>query len=155
MGGEIAPSSSPVNRKQHRDVDRHRQRTVSTSHRDSVERHGTPRADMRQINRDSEMRDHRDRKHHDHESHHRHASDHRRAEPATNGSVETDQMMVLVFKPVRESLKRIKATTKSAIPDSQFRANELRKLLTEIGAFIGQQVADVEEAHEAMEKRFW
>ena len=158
---DLKPSDSPVlssaRKQQHRDVDRHRQRTVSSSHRDSLERHGTPKADSRHHGRESESRDHRDRKHRDdHEAHHRHASDIRRPESATNGSsVETDQMMVLVFKPVRESLRRIKATTKSAIADNQQRANELRTLLTEIGKFIAEQVADLEEAHVSMEKRFW
>ena len=64
-------------------------------------------------------------------------------------------MMALVFKPVRDNLKRIKATTKSAIPDNQQRANELRTLLTDIGKFIAEQVADLEEAHASVEKRFW
>ncbi|RMD40842.1 hypothetical protein DV735_g4299, partial [Chaetothyriales sp. CBS 134920] len=158
---DLKSSDSPISnsaRKQHRDIDRHRQRTASTSHRDSVERYGTPRADSRHHGRDSESRDHRDRKHReDHDGHHRHGNDHRRPESGANGgsSVETDQMMVLVFKPVRESLRRIKATTKNAIPDSQQRANELRSLLTEIGNFIAEQVADLEDAHTSMEKRFW
>ncbi|RMZ88561.1 hypothetical protein DV736_g4214, partial [Chaetothyriales sp. CBS 134916] len=157
---DLKSSDSPISnsaRKQHRDIDRHRQRAVSASHRDSMERYGTPRADSRHYGRESESRDHRDRKHRDdHDGHHRHSNDHRRPDSATNGSsVETDQMMVLVFKPVRESLRRIKATTKNAIPDSQQRANELRSLLTEIGNFIAEQVADLEDAHTSMEKRFW
>ena len=63
--------------------------------------------------------------------------------------------MTLVFKPVRESLKKIKATTKSAIPDGQQRASELRGLLTKIGDFIAEQINDLEENQESMEKRFW
>jgi hypothetical protein len=52
-------------------------------------------------------------------------------------------------------LKKIKATTKSAIPDSQQRANELRVLLKQIGNFITEQVADLDDNHESVEKRFW
>ena len=152
-----SPTPSAI-RKPFRDPDKHRQRTLSSSHRDSVERHGTPKTESRHHgHRDSES--HKERKHRpqdDHHPHHRHGSDHRKSEPATNGaSIETDQMMALVFKPVRESLRKIKATTKSAIPDGQARANELRALLTQIGNFIMEQVADLEQNHDAMEKRFW
>lgn len=52
-------------------------------------------------------------------------------------------------------MKKIKATTKSAIPDSQQRANELRVLLKQIGNFITEQVADLDDNHESVEKRFW
>ncbi len=154
-----SPAPSFV-RKPFREAEKYRPRTVSSTHRDSVERYGTPKVESRHHgHRDSESRDHKERKHRpqdDHIQHHRHASDHRKSEPATNGaSIETDQMMALVFKPVRESLRKIKATTKNAIPDGQARANELRALLTQIGNFIGEQVADLENNHEAMEKRFW
>jgi chromodomain-helicase-DNA-binding protein 1 len=159
MSIDLKQTDSPASsaRKQHRDVDRHRQRTGSSSHRDSVERYGTPKVEPRHHGRESESRDHKERRHRDdHGSHYRHSSDHRRPDSAQNGSsLETDQMMALVFKPVRESLRRIKATTKSAIPDGQQRANELRTFLTQIGNFIAEQVADLEDAHESMEKRFW
>ena len=165
LGGDLKPhvaTSSPTSSAHRKPPhsDKHRQRTFSSSHRDSVERHGTPKTEPRQhAYRESESRDHKERKHRpqdDHTSHHRHSSDHRKSEPATNGSsTETDQMMVLVFRPVRESLRKIKATTKSAIPDGQQRANELRQLLTQIGNFIAEQVADLESNHESMEKRFW
>lgn len=84
-------------------------------------------------------------------------SEHRRTDSRTNGpsSVEDDQMMKLTFRPVRESLKNMKNTTKSNIPDSQSRANALRGFLKEVGAFIAESMSDIEEAHETMEKRFW
>ena len=63
--------------------------------------------------------------------------------------------MVMIFKPVRESLRKIKATTKSAIPDGQQRANELRVLLKQIGNFITEQVTELEEPNDSVEKRFW
>ena len=64
-------------------------------------------------------------------------------------------MMVLIFKPVRESMKKIKAATKGAIPDNQKRANVLRELLTEIGEFIQSQLVELEEESNALEARFW
>jgi len=150
-----SPASGP-SRKAHRESDKHR-RPVSQPHRDSSERYGTPRSEVRHPHRESDARDHKDRKHRDHDgTHHRHGSDIRRSEGATNGNAsEVDPLMVMLFKPVRESLKKIKATTKSAIPDGQQRANELRALLKQIGNFITDQVADLENNHDSVEKRFW
>lgn len=153
-------NSSPIAssaRKPHRESEKHhRQRTISGGPRDSVERYGTPQAVARHHgNRDSESRDRRHRPHEEHGAH-RHSNDHRRPEPASNGaSAESDQMLALVFRDVKEALKKIKATTKNAIPDGQQRANELRLLLTEIGAFIASLVSDLEDGHAAHEKRFW
>jgi hypothetical protein len=65
--------------------------------------------------------------------------------------------MGMLFKPVREVLKKIKVTTKSAIPDHQQRANELRALLTQIGNFITDRLAELDDSDnpESVEKRFW
>ncbi|ETN36256.1 uncharacterized protein HMPREF1541_08533 [Cyphellophora europaea CBS 101466] len=156
-GGAGSPITA-THRKAHRDSDKHRPRTTSAGHRDSMERHGTPKSDPRYHGRESEARERDHKKHRPHldQSHHRHSSDHRRSEPATNGSsAETDAIMTLVFKPVRDSLKKIKATTKSAIPDGQQRASELRGLLTKIGDFIAEQISDLEDNQDSMEKRFW
>jgi len=155
--GSPAPSA---HRKPPRDPEKQRHRPVSQSHRDSTERYGTPKSEARHsLGREVEARDHKDRKHRnadEHGSHHRHSSDHRRGDASANGpSVENDPMMAIVFKPVKESLKKIKATTKSAIPDGQQRANELRVLLTQIGNFITEQLADLDDTHESVEKRFW
>ncbi|KAL6243123.1 ATP-dependent DNA helicase Hrp3 [Rhinocladiella similis] len=159
-----AQIGSPVpgsHRKTHRDSEKPRHRP-SQAHRDSSERYGTPRADSRHGHgrHDGERRDERDRRHrddHGHGSHHnRHGSEHRRSEnPAGGSSSDVDPLMQVLFKPVRESLKKIKATTKSAIPDSQQRANELRVLLKQIGNFITEQIADLDDNHESVEKRFW
>jgi chromodomain-helicase-DNA-binding protein 1 len=156
-----APLSSPLpahaQRKPIKD-EKHRPRATSSSHPDNMGHLGPDRYNSpKSHHRDVEHKERRYRIHEDQTAHHRHSSDHRRPDSATNGvsSNETDQMMALVFKPVRESLKKIKATTKSAIPDSQHRANELRSLLTHIGNFISEQVTDLENNHEAMEKRFW
>lgn len=153
-----APTS---HRKPHRDPEKPRHR-ASQAHRDSSERYGTPKSESRHAHgkHENERGDHRDRKHRDehaHSSHHnRHASDHRRTEnPANGSSSDVDPLMVMLFKPVRESLKKIKATTKSAIPDGQQRANELRVLLKQIGNFITDQVAELDDNHDSVEKRFW
>ncbi|EXJ77380.1 chromodomain-helicase-DNA-binding protein 1 [Capronia epimyces CBS 606.96] len=158
-GGTESPAPGS-HRKTNRDSEKPRHR-VSQAHRENSERHGTPRSEGRHAHgkHDIESKDHRDRKHrdeHGHTRHNRHASDHRRGENAANGSApEVDPLMLMLFKPVRESLKKIKAATKSAIPDAQARANELRMLLKEIGSFITEQVAELDDNHDSVEKRFW
>lgn len=156
--GSPAP---PAHRKIHRESEKPRHRAISQTHRESSERYGTPKSENRHGHgkHDSESKDHKERKHrddHGHGSHHRHGSDHRRSENPTNGTgSDVDPLLDMLFRPVRESLRKIKATTKSAIPDSQTRANELRVLLKHIGNFITEQVTDLDDNHESVEKRFW
>ncbi|KAJ9664235.1 ATP-dependent DNA helicase Hrp3 [Neophaeococcomyces mojaviensis] len=164
---EIKGSSTPNTVHKKREVEKHRHRTASTGHRDSVERHGTPRQDSRHgrdsevRERDREHRDHRDRIRHEprreHSSSHRHGESHRRTDSQTNGAtaVEEDQMMKMLFKPVRDSLKEMRNTTKQMVPDSQTRANALRQFLKNVGSFIAESMNDVDESRDAMEKRFW
>ncbi|OAL34281.1 hypothetical protein AYO20_06537 [Fonsecaea nubica] len=156
--------SSPapiVNRKGHRESEKPRHRAVSQTHREGSERYGTPKSESRHghVKHEGEGREHKERRHRDehaHSSHHRHGSDHRRTENSTNAaSAEVDPLLDMLFKPVRESLRKIKATTKSAIPDGQTRANELRVLLKQIGNFITDQVAELDDNQESVEKRFW
>ncbi len=148
----------------HRESEKPRHRTVSQTQRESSERYGTPQAERRHghVKHESESRDHKEHKERRHRdenghTHHRHGSDHRRSENPTHSASapEYDPLLDMLFKPVRESLRKIKATTKSAIPDNQTRANELRVLLKQIGIFITDQVAELDENQESVEKRFW
>ncbi|KIW67849.1 hypothetical protein PV04_07071 [Phialophora macrospora] len=145
-----------------RESEKPRHRTVSQTQREGSERYGTPQSERRHghVKHESDSRDHRERRHRDengHSAHHRHGSDHRRTDNASHGApaTEVDPLLDMLFKPVRESLRKIKATTKSAIPDNQTRANELRVLLKQIGIFITDQVAELDENQESVEKRFW
>jgi chromodomain-helicase-DNA-binding protein 1 len=161
--GSPAPSS---HRKVQRDSDRHR-RPGSAPHRESSERFGTPKAEARRGPRERESeamdyKDRKDRKHRDengHGGHNRHGNDHRRTETNTASAADpqSDVLMAMVFKPVKEVLKKIKTTTKSAIPDAQTRANELRALLTQIGNFITDRLAELDDVEhpDAVEKRLW
>jgi chromodomain-helicase-DNA-binding protein 1 len=154
----VTTQTANVNRHRHRDSEKPRHRTVSQTQRDGSERYGTPHSERRHshVKHEGEVREHKERRHRDDHGHHRHGSDHRRAETTSNGTApENDPLLDMLFKPVKESLKKIKATTKSAIPDGQTRANELRVLLKQIGTFITDQVAEVEEKQESVEKRFW
>lgn len=157
-----SPATVQQHRKAHRDSDKPRHRTVSQTQREGSERYGTPQSERRHghAKHESEGQDHRERRRrdeHDHGSHHRHGSDHRRTENPSNGAsaTENDTLVAILFKPVRDSLRKIKATTKNAIPDGQARANELRVLLKLIGNFIIEQIAGLEENQEPVEKRMW
>jgi chromodomain-helicase-DNA-binding protein 1 len=156
-----SPAAAPPRIRQ-RESEKPRHRTVSRTQRESSERYGTPQSERRHgpVKHESDSRDHKERRHRDengHTSHHRHGSDHRRTDNPSHGAAaaEVDPLLDMLFKPVRESLRKIKATTKSAIPDNQTRANELRVLLKQIGIFITDQVAELDENQESVEKRFW
>jgi chromodomain-helicase-DNA-binding protein 1 len=156
-----SPAAAPPRVRQ-RESEKPRHRTVSQTQRESSERYGTPQSERRHgpVKHESDSRDHKERRHRDengHTSHHRHGSDHRRTDNPSHGAAaaEVDPLLDMLFKPVRESLRKIKATTKSAIPDNQTRANELRVLLKQIGIFITDQVAELDENQESVEKRFW
>jgi len=64
-------------------------------------------------------------------------------------------MMKMLFRPVRDSLKEMRNTTKQMVPDSQTRANALRQFLKNVGTFIADSMNDVDESRDGMEKRFW
>jgi chromodomain-helicase-DNA-binding protein 1 len=146
----ISASPAPsAHRKAAREPERHRQRTLSHGHRDSVERLHTPKPESRHSHgsRDNEQRDKKHRRPEEH--HHRHKSN---EHPANGASNDGDQMLHLLFKPVRESLKVIKSATKSNMPDPQARANVLREHLRIIGNFT-RTLLDEDTA--SLESRLW
>ena len=146
----ISASPAPsAHRKPPREPERHRQRTLSHGHRDSVERLHTPKPESRHSygGRENEQRDKKHRRPEEH--HHRHKSN----EHTTNGAGnDGDQMLHLLFKPVRESLKVIKSATKSNMPDPQARANVLREHLRIIGNFTRTLL---DEDTVSLESRLW
>ena len=156
---ESSISASPApsaQRKPTREPDKHRQRALSLTHRESIERTHTPKVEVRhsQNGRDHEHRDKKHRRSEEHSHHHRHKnSDHKSSEHRPNGTSDDTDMLWVLFKPVRESLKMVKAATKSNMPDSQPRANILREHLRVIGNFIRASVE--EDGLPSLETRFW
>ena len=159
-------SASPVpnsHRKSGRDHDRPRPRQSSHNHRDSSERHTnhlhdrqpphTPRDDTprERKHRPSEPQQLPQHHHHHHHSHHRHRSGEHQVNGTSNGD-GGDEMLKLIFKPVRESLKIIQSATKSNLPDAPARANILREHLRSLGNFIRTTLEDDDAS---LEGRLW
>jgi chromodomain-helicase-DNA-binding protein 1 len=156
LNGATSFSASPVpsaQRKPPRDSDKHRQRAMSHGHRESMERHATPRLEHRHsqgVREDG----HREKKHRHSEPHHHHHR-HKSNDYQTNGAVggdAGDDMLKLIFKPVRESLKIIQSATKSNLPDAPARANILREHLRILGNFVR---ATLDDDGASLEGRLW
>ncbi|KAL9621972.1 MAG: hypothetical protein Q9160_003634 [Pyrenula sp. 1 TL-2023] len=140
-----APSAS---RKGHRESDKHRQRATSHAHRDSVERHHTPKTEVRARPEDEAHKKQRRQGEHHHQHQH-HKKDH------ANGVSGDDNaaLMKLVFKPANESLTALKTATKTSVPDSKQRANILREHLRNLGNFI--RTIEQEEETRTIGPRLW
>ena len=156
LNGTASFSASPVpsiQRKAPRDSDKHRQRALSHSHRESMERHQTPKLEHRhsQSVREDAYREDKHRQSEPHHNHHRHKSNDHPTNGA-GGSDGGDEMLRLIFKPVRDSLKIIQSATKSNLPDAPARANILREHLRNIGNFIR---GTLEEDGASLEGRLW
>ena len=161
----ISASPAPsAHRKPMRPEKEYRPRTMSHGgHRDSVERHHSPKPEARHSHggRENEHR-HKEQRHDKHRRSEEHHSSHRRHGsddlPSTNGAVggsagpDSDAMLHLLFRDVRESLKIIKTTTKSNITDAQQRASLLREHLRKIGNFIQTLI---EDEGATLEGRLW
>ncbi|KMU90848.1 chromodomain helicase hrp1 [Coccidioides immitis H538.4] len=65
-----------------------------------------------------------------------------------------ENMLKMVFKPIRDHLRQISQCTKEGIPDKNRRAKELRRLLHSVGGFI-HKTLDSEETRESLEARLW
>ncbi|KAL9115499.1 MAG: hypothetical protein Q9227_000820 [Pyrenula ochraceoflavens] len=130
LSANASSSPAPAARKIHRENEKHRHRAHSHGHRDSVERHHTPKVEPRIKQEEDTKKPRRPDDHH----HRHHSNDH-----VTNGvpgKKADDEMLRLIFKPVRDSLIHVNTATKATIPDSQRRANILREHLRVLGNFI-------------------
>lgn len=80
----------------------------------------------------------------------------RRPEKSHSGNMATndpDPMVKVIFRPVRESLKRVQSATKDRIKSQKERAGMMRKELIVLGDFITQLETD--EEIQALRPRFW
>ncbi|KAI9819916.1 MAG: hypothetical protein M1827_006486 [Pycnora praestabilis] len=157
-----APSSA---RKGHREPEKHRHHRPSHSDlRNSVERrpshgelngHANRPEDRRKDSGDLE--DER-RKHRKSEERYNHSQNHHRR-VTENGTISTansedDQMMRVLFKPVRESLKHVQSATKEGVKSKTERAKILRVELVEIGKFVRNLLRDSGD-NGTLEGRLW
>ena len=156
--GSVSASPAPQARKIHRQPehshDRERDRAHSHGHNHS------DRPDHRRPSGEASKPDLK-RKHSaaEDERHHDRHSKHRKPE---NGHLKPkngqDSMLKVIFRPIKDSLKRIQAATKNNIKSQKERAAVMKNELVTIGKFIdGLNAEDGQETEEASSLRaeFW
>ncbi|CAG8981346.1 hypothetical protein HYALB_00013623 [Hymenoscyphus albidus] len=138
--GSVSASPAPQNKKNRlldRDRDRDRTHSHSYSRSDS---HSKP--DLKR--KHSAPEDDRHSKHR--------KSDHGHSKSTS----EPDPMMRIVFKPVKESLKRIQAATKERIKSQKERASVMKSELVVIGDFVEAELKETPSTQvKSLRSRFW
>jgi len=89
-----------------------------------------------------------DDRHHD-----RHSKVRRAEEGHSKSHSKHDPMMRMVFRPIKDSLKRVQSATKENIKSQKERAIVMKEELVTIGNFI-KSLAQEEEG-KGFEKAFW
>ena len=143
----VSASPAPSVPRKSRESDKLRHRPHNHGHRESVERPNTPTTDAHRYSVADKARMKSSR---DGNQRHRRSNDN-----GGTGLSAHDNMLRIVFKPTRESLKRVSQVTKENIPSKQERAGELRRLLRQIGDFIRNTLEGEEEARASLEGRLW
>lgn len=123
---------------EHRNSDSHR---VSDVHRQSHGENGRHKPDLKRKHSGAD-----DDRHHD-----RHKQ--RKADNGPSNLNHEQDMLRIIFKPIRESLKRVQGATKEHIKSQKERAIVLKKELIIIGNFIDGLEADEEMT--ALRPKFW
>lgn len=144
-GDSVSASPAPQFKKNHRQPEHHshdRERVHGHSyseHRSSDPRregHGSSKTDLKRKHSRPEDEDHHDR----HKQ--------RKAENGHSPNAhQSSSLMKLIFKPVRESLKRVQAATKTNVKSQKERANIMKNELVIIGNFI-ESLSQDEESRE-------
>lgn len=142
----VSASPSPSISRKAREASKVKRRLQNYSSRNSAEGSNTPVVDSRRLRADSEkhwtgLRE---------ENSPPLRTDDRSGVPL-NGS---ENMLKIIFKPIREHLRRVSQVTKENIPSKTERAAELRRLLRMMGDFIRTTV-EGEEARASLEQRLW
>jgi chromodomain-helicase-DNA-binding protein 1 len=156
--GSVSASPAPQARKAHRqpehghDRDRDRAHSHGHNHSDRPD-HRRPSGEGSKPDLKRKHSGADDDRHHDRHSKHR-KSENGHAKPK-NGQ---DSMLKVIFRPIKESLKRIQAATKSNIKSQKERAAVMKNELVTIGKFIdGLNADDGQDNEEASSLRgeFW
>ena len=78
----------------------------------------------------------------------------RRRKSYENGTSGKEDISRVLFKPIRDDLKRVSSVTKENYPSKQERAFELRRLLHKVGDFIQDSLQNA-ESRSSLESRLW
>jgi chromodomain-helicase-DNA-binding protein 1 len=150
----VSASPAPQFKKLHRQSDSHHSRDRGHSHgehrgsdahrnsdRQSYGENGSHKPDLKRKHSGAD-----ENRHHD-----RHKQ--RRSDNGPINSNHEQDMLRIIFKPIRESLKRVQGATKEHIKSQKERAAILKKELVVIGNFIDGLEADEEMT--ALRPKFW
>lgn len=145
-GSMSASPAPPSGRKGAREHEKSRHRSQTHGIRDSMERPNTPRSDARpRSGSDAERVRKRATNGSAEEMRHRKSDD--------NGSSSQDDMFRMLFKPIRDKLKRMAGVTKENYPSKAERALQLKNLLRSVGDFIAKTLEG--ESMASLEDRLW
>ncbi|KAF4627097.1 hypothetical protein G7Y89_g11061 [Cudoniella acicularis] len=147
--GSISASPAPQSKKGHRypeNRDRERDRVHSHSHAHGDHSSSKPDLKRKHSAPDDDRQNERHTKHRKSENSHSHSKLGR----------ESDPMMRIVFKPVKESLHKISQATKDRIKSRKERASLMKEELVKIGDFVdGELQGTPPDEEDALRTRFW
>jgi chromodomain-helicase-DNA-binding protein 1 len=155
--GSVSASPAPQSKKTHRQYERNsheRERERPHNHIHS-DHHGTnARRHSTEDNASYKPDLKRKQSAADEERHHERHTKPRKSENGHGKSTQQhDSMMKVIFKPIKDSLKRVQSATKINIKSAKERASVMKKELVVIGDFI-QSVSD-EDLGEDLRPSFW
>ncbi|RDW88846.1 hypothetical protein BP6252_00878 [Coleophoma cylindrospora] len=137
--GSVSASPAPQLKKRHSE---HRDRDRAHSHSHSNGGHRDPRRESAGDSR-ADLK----RKHSGDDDRH---SKHKRSEGSMKPG-DSDPMLKVVFRPVRDSLKRVQSATKDHIKSQKERASVMKSELQKLGRFI-EDILEDRETMEAMQE---
>jgi chromodomain-helicase-DNA-binding protein 1 len=157
-GDSVSASPAPQFKKGHRQTEHHshdRERDRVHGHgyndhrsteprRHGAEDNGNSKLELKRKQSRPEEDDHQDR--------------HTKQRKAENGhpplAHQNNSLMKLIFKPIKDSLKRVQAATKTNIKSQKERANIMKNELVIIGNFI-ESLSQDEDSKEELRPGFW
>jgi len=159
--GSVSASPAPQSKKIHRQPehhsrDREKERTQSHGHSHAISdlrRHGSTDVATPKSSSKGDLK----RKHSgpEEDRHHDRHSKQRRSENGHSKTGQTESMLRLLFKPIKESLKRVQSATKDRIKSQKERANVMKVELVTIGNFIENLAREEEASDPGLRKDFW
>jgi chromodomain-helicase-DNA-binding protein 1 len=151
-----APQLKKVHRQpeQHHNRDRERDRAHSHSHTHGEQRSTDPRRQSAEDNGHSKPDLKRKHSGLDADRHHDRHTKQRKSENGHSSNPSQDSMMRIIFKPIKDSLKRVQSATKDRIKSQKERARVMKTELVKIGDFIKKMSTEDVDAKELV-GNFW
>ena len=146
----VSASPAPQSKKLHRQPESHHNRDRGHSH---SEPHRASDLHRQSHGENGKHKTDHKRKHSGGEDERHDRQKQRRSDPSHADSSHEHEMLRLIFKPIRENLKKLQGATKEKIRSQKERAFVLKKELVAIGNFIDKLEADEEMT--ALRPRFW